>query len=222
MASQTGNFAVPFILESQASQEVTANEAFVRFDALIGLTLDSVRSPGNAPPGSAPANGTAYLVGSTPTGLWSSKAGKIAVYHDGGWYFATPKNGLVAISRDTGKRYVHNGTKFRILSGVTSKAYAATITPDADDDFDLVVAALTGNVTVANFTNTPDDGQTLCIRFLQDATGGRTVSFGTNYKFTTAVPQSLITTTASKYCLVLFKFVTGVGFVCTAVLPDIG
>jgi hypothetical protein len=48
------------------------------------------------------------------------------------------------------------------------------------------VAALTGNVTIANPVTVPPPGSRWSFGFLQDGTGGRTVSWGTNYKFPTA------------------------------------
>jgi len=83
------------------------------------------------------------------------------------------------------------------LLRAVSAAYAATITPNADTTDVLNVGALTGNVTIANPTGTPRDGQTLRIRFVQDGTGSRTTTWGSAFAFGTDVPSSLVPSTAS-------------------------
>lgn len=60
-------------------------------------------------------------------------------------------------------------------------AFASTITPNAASGEIVLVGALTGNITVANATS-PATGQVMTFVFTQDATGGRTVSWGTAYK----------------------------------------
>lgn len=85
-------------------------------------------------------------------------------------------------------------------------AYAATITPDVDSTDVLNIAALTGNVTIANPTGTPHDGQALRIRFTQDATGSRTHTFGTAYAFGTDVTAALLPATANAKYEALFVY----------------
>lgn len=55
-----------------------------------------------------------------------------------------------------------------------SYAYAATVTVDASLSNVFYIGALTGPLTLA--ISNPADGQTINIRFVQDATGGRTVT----------------------------------------------
>jgi hypothetical protein len=59
--------------------------------------------------------------------------------------------------------------------------YAASVAPDMSTFFNSVIT-LTGNLTLANPTN-PKVGQTGVIRLVQDGTGSRTITFGTNWKF---------------------------------------
>jgi hypothetical protein len=86
--------------------------------------------------------------------------------------------------------------------------FAATVTPNPWDGGDVVVASLTGNLTIANPSFGTDGasawwqaGQELTFTLPQDATGGRTVSFGTAYKTTAAIP-----TTASSVMTIKFKY----------------
>jgi hypothetical protein len=48
------------------------------------------------------------------------------------------------------------------------------------------VGALTGNISIANPTGTPVDGQVLTFRFSQDSVGSRTVTWDTEYAFDTS------------------------------------
>ena len=73
---------------------------------------------------------------------------------------------------------------------------AATITPNADTT-DVGTVTLGGNRTIANPTGTPAGGQQLILRIKQDATGGRTISWDTQYRFSGGTAPTL-TTTASK------------------------
>jgi hypothetical protein len=72
---------------------------------------------------------------------------------------------------------------------------AATITPDfgANQNFTVTLA---GNRTLANPTN-PVVGQTGSIFLVQDGTGSRTLSFGTQYDFTGGTAPTLSTTAAA-------------------------
>ena len=63
----------------------------------------------------------------------------------------------------------------------TTSTYASTITLDFSTFLNTVVT-LTGNVTFANPSNVKA-GQTGLIRVAQDATGSRTASWGTNFKW---------------------------------------
>lgn len=74
-------------------------------------------------------------------------------------------------------------TNKRITARVVAIAYAATVTPDGDTTDVLNIGTLTGNLTLANPTGTPTDGQRLILRFAQDATGGRTITRGNAFVF---------------------------------------
>lgn len=82
---------------------------------------------------------------------------------------------------------------------ISTITYGATITPDfaVANNF---VCTLTGNVVVANPTNLVA-GQYGKITLIQDATGGRTVGYGTYFKFAGGVAPTLITTSNAKTTL---------------------
>ena len=75
---------------------------------------------------------------------------------------------------------------------VSALTYGATVTPnfDASNNFSL---SLTGNATVANPTGTITPGQSGIIAISQDATGGRSVAWGTYFKAAGGVKPTLST-----------------------------
>ena len=79
---------------------------------------------------------------------------------------------------------------------------AATITPDFSTGFDFTVT-LGGNRTIANPTNTKN-GQGGVLYVKQDATGSRTASWGTNWKWSSGTAPTL-TTTASRTDKIFYK-----------------
>jgi hypothetical protein len=82
------------------------------------------------------------------------------------------------------------------FGGVTALTDAATITVDASlsDNFRVTLG---GNRTLANPTNL-SDGQVLNFRILQDATGSRTLAYGSKYKFPGGTAPVLTTTASAK------------------------
>ena len=86
-----------------------------------------------------------------------------------------------------------------------SKAVAGTTSTDATNTGSVIldfttnqnfVLTLTGDVTLANPT-TEAVGQSGFIVFIQDGTGGRTVSLGTEYKTAGAVGLALLATAST-------------------------
>ena len=65
------------------------------------------------------------------------------------------------------------------VTSVQTPAFASSFTPDPTLG-EFVILTLTGNITINN-TASPVTGQLMTIRFIQDATGGRTVTWGTQY-----------------------------------------
>lgn len=79
------------LVDSQASAWATANDLALGLEAFIlAKVLDRDL---NTPPGS-PTRGDTYIVGPSPTGAWTGKAGYLTTYSNG-WIFAAPVGGLV-------------------------------------------------------------------------------------------------------------------------------
>jgi hypothetical protein len=75
---------------------------------------------------------------------------------------------------------------------VVALTYGSTITPDFSLGNNFSVT-LTGNATLANPTNLTA-GQTGSIAITQDATGSRTLAYGTNWDFSGGTAPTLTTT----------------------------
>jgi hypothetical protein len=82
------------------------------------------------------------------------------------------------------------------FGGVTALTDAATIAVDASQSDNFRVT-LGGNRTLGNPSNL-SDGQVLNFRIIQDATGSRTLAYGTKYKFAGGTAPVLSTAANSK------------------------
>jgi len=93
---------------------------------------------------------------------------------------------------DAGNTITINSTGPRVVALTDG----ATITPNCDTT-DIGKVTIAGNRTFAAPSGTPTSGQKLVLRIKQDATGTRTITWNSAYRFAAATPPTL-TTTASK------------------------
>lgn len=80
--STTPIFGVPEIESQQDQPEVTHNEALILFQIL----MTGAEGQQDAPPG-GPSEGQVYVVGATPSGAWSGRPNKLAIFYGGAWRF---------------------------------------------------------------------------------------------------------------------------------------
>lgn len=106
--ADTPRLELPLIADGQASAHIPHNQALSFLDAFVGMRLNDFEL--NTPPGS-PADGDAYVIGAAPTGAWSGQSGKIAIYATG-WYFFTPRAGLIAWLADESAFLYYDGTEW--------------------------------------------------------------------------------------------------------------
>ncbi len=97
--AETEKLKLPLIDPAQAQKHVTVNEALVKADANVQLTLASQSSL--APPGS-PVDGLCYSVPTGATGAWAGQDGNIAHFANGGWTYLAPRPGWRAWVEDEG------------------------------------------------------------------------------------------------------------------------
>jgi hypothetical protein len=88
--SNSTNLGLPYLEAAQAQKHVTVNEALTRLDALVHLA--AISRVVATPPGT-PAQGDRYLLPASPVGVWASQGGKLAMWLDGAWNYATPREG---------------------------------------------------------------------------------------------------------------------------------
>jgi len=108
--------------------------------------------------------------------------GAVALYHNNVAKFATTATGVTV-----------TGTAIATTDTDTSNTGNVTLDFAANQNF---VLTLTGNTTLVNPT-TEQVGQSGFIAFIQDGTGSRTVSLGTDYETAASAGLTLTTTAAA-------------------------
>jgi len=188
----TNHIGITLVEQSQAQKEVTVNAAFIRIDALLQNGAKS-RST-NTPPGS-PASGDLYIVGGSPTGVWTGQANKLAFY-DQSWKFIAPLEGMTLWINDENSIYSYDNFNW-IMTGRAIAQQPGVLTDAANISWNLIVApygvvTLGGNRTLDNPVYL-QPGQHYVLIVKQDATGSRTLSYGANYKWVSGAAPVLST-----------------------------
>jgi len=102
---------------------------------------------------------------------------------------------------------------------IKTAASASSLTPNIDTDDLVRLTLLAANITFNNPSGTPTEGQELDIRITSDATP-RTISFDTNYRFSTDLPNTG-TTTVSRTIYFRFKYnATATKWDCLTILDN--
>lgn len=84
-----------------------------------------------------------------------------------------------------------------VAPAVVALTDASTITLNASLG-NVFAVVLAGNRTLANPTSPVGDGQKILIIVKQDATGGRTLSFGSQFEFSALLPAPVLSTAPGK------------------------
>lgn len=159
---------IPFVSGQQNQPEVTHNQAVVLLQALLAGVIGTL----NAPPGS-PADGDSYIIGTSPSGVWSTRANKIAVYY-GGWLYVpgldsdgaempmgAEQAGLSVYSVGDGGQRAWNGTVWASTAGGGAGTPPTIIQHGAENagaaSITLGGAPANGNLLVAMFFNSATD-----------------------------------------------------------------
>jgi Protein of unknown function (DUF2793) len=135
-------------------------------DCAIATCVEAVGA--DTPPAAA-GPGSAYIVGTAPTGAWAGKSGHIATMSAAGWRFLAPVDGLSAVIRSNGLRaeYRSGAWQAGILradrleiggeqvvssqaAAIASPAGGATIDAEARAAIDLVLTALRNHGLIAS------------------------------------------------------------------------
>lgn len=184
IASGTGRWN--FYAAGTAKNYFAGNTGFGTTAPDAGLSVSTVASFGD---GTALLPSIAHF-GDLNTGFWFPAADTVALSTAGTERFRADSSGNIniATSGKAQKLYV-NGNSASVISALTD---GATITPDFSlaNNFSVTLA---GNRTLANPTNL-EPGQSGVIFISQDATGSRTLGFGTYWDWPNSTAPSLTTT----------------------------
>jgi hypothetical protein len=142
MMTTTPQANITLLQAAQAQKHVTANEAFMRLDALLQLNV--ISGAITTPPGS-PAEGDKYIVPTGATGAWAGQTNKVALRLSGGWVFFTPRNGWLGWNAALGSFVSWDGTAWVTLS-LSSGGGSVTVKDEG--------TTLTTALTTLDFTGT--------------------------------------------------------------------
>ena len=148
-------------------------------------------------------------VGGADIGTTSAEFGDVYIADDKKINFGNDQDASIEYDEDGDDQLKIGGKPIAFTNAAvgktdtdTSNSGSVTLDFDANQNF---VLTLTGNVTLANPT-TEKVGQSGFIAFIQDGTGSRTVTLGTDYE-TAAVAGLTLTSTASATDLVPYVIV---------------
>ncbi len=137
-ASTSPRLGLPLLFAGQAQKEVFVNEALSLLDGLLHGAVESE----TATPPATPADGLAWLVGTSPTGSWAGKAGWIALRQAGQWLFAEPRDGMKLLDRTTGQEFRRAGGAWHMATVPTPATGGTVIDAEARAMLAALVAAL--------------------------------------------------------------------------------
>ena len=173
---------LPEIATSQASKEITHNEALRKLEALV--IGEIVSRTTTAQPGS-PADGAVYVVPTGATGGWSAQVDSVAHFTNGSWRYYPPQTGwrlFVADEQITirwdGSDWAaegiappnpQTGTTYTLgladaISGVTlanAGAITLTVPPNSSVPFAVGTRILLAQTGAGAVTIAPDSGVTI-------------------------------------------------------------
>lgn len=183
------NTGAPELAQSQALPETTINEATRLLDAnVFGAILEDRDLA--TPPGAC-ADGARYLVAASPTGLWSGKAGMMAIAvgtdASNGWLFQTiAVEGYEIYVRDENAKFRHDGSTWTAISSGAPATEASDAEGWAGDENGKFISprrmfTLAAEVALADGATITPDFDT-GINFAVTLGGNRTLANPTNAK----------------------------------------
>lgn len=124
----TPRLALPLLAVAQAQKEVTHNEALILLDALVHVAV--ITGPVADPPVD-PAAGQCWIVGAAPTGAWTGQAAAIAIWTEGGWRFAPPREAMQVARLSDGSQLRFDGENWVEPATIAAPAGGSTIDSEA-------------------------------------------------------------------------------------------
>lgn len=147
----------------------------------------------NAPPGSPPAAGTMYQVGTSPTGAFSGHASEVARYTGSAYVFLAPAEGDTIYRTDIGALYSYR-------SGTWERTVSAPVVVQSHYVDDVTVSTSTGSLTnrISSPSITAVSGQKLrvtchCTSGSTESVAGSIMSLGIRIDSTGSLTKTLQT-----------------------------
>ncbi len=190
----TQHLQITLLQTAQSQKEVTVNEALVRMDALLNTAAES-RS--QVTPPASPQEGDTYIVPPGATGAWAGKDHAVAFFYQI-WHFITPRRGLRLYVRDEGRFAVYDSGWLpehmfsRRLHGIGLSGATRVIDPYHGE---VQMLTLDQAVVALSLSGAPS-GRMVDVTLLlqQDATGNRTVTWGSGIHWPASIAPVLTTT----------------------------
>jgi hypothetical protein len=139
----TNRLALPLLASGQAAKEIAHNESLFALDVLVSGAVEE--PPRNAPPAS-PVAGQAWIVGSSPSGIWAGKAGQVAGYTTGGWRLIAPVDGMNFLVKSTGTFAIRSAGAWKVgaqaAAAIPDPAGGTTVDSEARTAIAAILAAL--------------------------------------------------------------------------------
>ncbi|MCV2868542.1 DUF2793 domain-containing protein [Defluviimonas sp. WL0002] len=142
---ETAQLGLPLVQASQAQKHVTVNEALMRLDGLVQLTL---QSNSQTMPPLAVLNGACYGVPAGAVNEWSGQDGNVAIGSNSGWVFAAPARGWRAYIADVGQSAIHDGSVWRGGQITLSPHNAGLSASVAEIDHDVISGPVSTTVAI--------------------------------------------------------------------------
>jgi len=108
---------------------------------LDGMVHCAIEGQTSTPP-TTPADGTAWLIGTTPTGDWVGKAGYLALRQSGQWLFVQPRDGMRLLERSSGQDIRRAAGVWKIPSVPSAASGGSVIDIEARAMLNAVVTAM--------------------------------------------------------------------------------
>lgn len=169
-------------LSNGASQALVVNTG--GYSILDQMVDKTVKSRGVNTPAVSPNDGDAYIVGGSPTGLWSGKANQIAYWRNssGVWQFIVPLEGWTVRVQDDDdtngipKEYGYTGSAWAIPAGAGGSFTGGTLTSALNEAPIVTLAsAATVNIGAAAANTISISGTTTITAFDTIASGAKRV-----------------------------------------------
>lgn len=135
--TRTPRLDLPLLFAGQAQKEGFVNEVAARLDALLFLAIEGTQA---APP-ATPSDGQSWLIGASPIGAWSGRAGEIALRQAGNWLFAAPIAGMRLLDKSTGQERRYH-TTWLAPAKPAAPSGGTTVDAEARTAINAIVAAL--------------------------------------------------------------------------------